>query len=719
MSRKNKLAFNLQFSVFSLVFFCVSSAHAAKLDMPKEPIVVNGDKVEYFHDKKEVVGTDNISITYKDVILTCDKITVHLDTRDAVAEGHVKVSQKGAYFTGDRINYNFDTRKGTVLNGYVNAKPFYGKAQEVGKLANKDQINLERGYVTTCNLEKPHYRVQSRQVRIYLNDKVVAKHILFFVGNVPIVYIPYYVQPLKERKSHITVIPGQSKDWGYYVLASYRYYIGDKNRGDLLLDYRSKKGLAYGVNHYYDTGKAGDISFKYYQTRENDNLAYEKTDEEKTRYRYQARYRWDMGDQTDTTAILEFNKLSDQDIIRDYFYNEYVELGEPDTYLTFITTKKDYSTQLLVRKRFDNFYTVVERLPEYRIDIPNFKVGNTPVYYTGSASGVYLNKTFARSDETPGDINAVRFDVYNQLAYAARLFKSLSVTPYGGIRNTYYSRNKWGDTNPIRTIFSAGVDNSMKFYRMYDVNTDFMGLDLNKLRHVITPTANYYFTYQPSISPDNLNQFDEIDALDTANGVKLALENRLQTKRMSGDQMKSVDLLTFIVSTDYQFRLERDFWGLKRNKFNGVDFLLELMPYSWAYIQSQWTVNTKKSQIDKASVDLVANGGEKWQLAISDRFENTSTDYSNLIALDGIYKINEQWKLRAYARYSASKGAFEEQEYTVSKDLHCWIADFTVTIRDQQNLTFWIIMKLKAFPDYPIGLRQVYSRPRFGAAGER
>ena len=704
---------------FSISFFS-AVLYAEELQVPKEPIVVNGDKVEYFHDKKEVVGTGNISITYKDVVLTCNKITVHLDSRDALAEGNVKVTQKDAYFTGDKMNYNFDTRKGTVVNGYLNAKPFYGKAEEVDKLANKEQFNLERGYVTTCDLEKPHYRIQSREIQIYLDDKVVAKHILFFIGNVPVMYLPYYVQPLKEKKSHISVIPGQSKDWGYYALTAYRYYLGADNRGDVLLDYRTKKGLAEGVNHYYHTDKVGEGAAKFYFTREN-ALVYENTGAERSRYRYQVRHKWDMGEKTDTTAILEFNKMSDKDVIKDYFYNEFEEIGtDPDNYVSFITQKRDYSTQFLIRKRFDNFFTVVERLPEYIINIPNYRVTkDLPVYYKASAGGVYLNKTFDTTTINQKDLNTVRFDAFNQLSYATRVFRALNVTPYASTEQTYYSRNKWGDTNLIRTIFNGGVDNSIKFYKVYDVETNYLGLDIHKLRHIITPSANYFYTHQPTISPDNLNQFDEIDALDTRNGVRLALENRLQTKRLEGDEMKSVDLATLIVSSDYMFRLEKNNAELKNNKFQTVDFQLELIPYSWAYLLSKVSVDTKRSIVQTASIDLVASGTDIWSLAIGHRYEDAESGQANLVSLDGTYKINEKWKVRVYARFDALKGAFEEQEYTIYRDLHCWIAELTYDVKNLKDQSFWIVMKLKAFPEYPIGLRRTYSRARFGSTSDR
>lgn len=716
MFQKNNIPF-----IAALFFITLCACPGFTQDFSsKEPIVVNGDHVEYLQDQKKVIGTGNISITYKDIVLTCEKVTVDLETHDAQAIGNVKITQKDAYFLGEKINYNFDTRAAAVDYGYLNAKPFYGRAESLGKEANKDEYVLKNGNVTTCDLDLPHYRIQAKQLKIYPGDKVVANNIVFYIGNLPVMYIPYYVQPLtEEKKSHITLLPGRSSDWGYYALTSYRYYLNDKFKGDILVDYRSKKGLAAGVNQYMDTD-AGRGAFKIYYTEENNSFAYEKTGPQTLRYRYQYRHKWDIKE-ADTTAVMELNYLSDPDVIRDYFYTEYEELGaNPDTYLSFITSKPDYTTEFLVRKRLNTFYTVVERLPEYSLDIMNYKIGNTNFYYTNNSSGVYLNLTNAKvpNAPTPKDVGTIRFDTYNQVSYAMRFFKTLSVSPYAGVRETYYSRNKWGDTNVTRTLFREGVDTSMRFYKVYNVNTNALGLDINKIRHVISPSANYFHVHQPTVSPDNLTQYDEIDALDTQNGVTLSLENKLQTKRGAADSMASVDLLRFIVGTDYLFRLDKQSFEQKSGKFDGINFKLELIPYSWLYINSDMHVNTKTSMIETMNVDFVAMGGDKWSLAAGQRYYDLTTGKSYQITMDARYKFNEKWSIRAYERFDLATKKFEQQEYTLSRDLHCWIADFTLDIDENfDNTTFWMIMRLKAFPNYPIGLKQTYSRPRFGDAG--
>jgi len=698
-----------------VIFASIPEPRAAEFS-PKEPVVVNGDKVEYFQDNKKVIGTGNISIVYKDVTLTCDQVTVYLDTKEAIAEGNVKIAQKEATFTGERINYNFDTKAAKAIDAAVSAAPFYGKAKEIDRPSEKE-ARLERGYVTTCDRQMPHYRIRARQVRIYFDDRIVARHITFYVGNVPVLYFPYYIQPLKEKSAHASILVGKESDWGYYALTSFRYYFSEICKGIFRVDYRTKKGLAEGVDNYYTTKSLGSGSAKFYYINENDATAYEKSGEVESKYRAQVRHRWDVT--ADTVMMLECNMLRDKNFIKDYFYKEYEELAEPDNYLSFITTKGDIATTFLARKRMDNYFTVVERLPEYRIDIKSHRMTERfPVYYDAQASGVYLNKTYAKSSPMQKDIGVGRIDAFNKLSYAARIFKALNVTPYAGTRQTYYSRNRWGDTNLVRGIFQAGLDNSIKFYKIHNFTSNFLGMEINKLRHIITPTANYYYTHQPTVAPDNLQQFDEIDAYDTDNGVRLALENKLQTKRKAGEDLASVDLATFIISSDYKFRLRDNNYEYKSQKFQSVDLHLELTPYPWLYMLSKMSINTKTQKVQTASVDLVATVGDKVSFGMGHRYEDVPTGVSNLLTADVTYKINDTWKVRAYERYNIDKATFEEQGYTVYRDLHCWLVEFTYDIKhDTEDQTFWIVFRLKAFPDVPLGLRRTYSRPQYGSVG--
>ena len=199
---------------------------------------------------------------------------------------------------------------------------------------------------------------------------------------------------------------------------------------------------------------------------------------------------------------------------------------------------------------------------------------------------------------------------------------------------------------------------------------------------------------------------------------KLSLENKLQTKRPYGNMMKSVDLATLIISSQYDFRLKDDLTSYKSQKFKSVDFRLELVPYPWLYTLAKMTVNTKKYLIESESVDLVAQRGDKFSLGLGHRYENAESGKSNLLTLDATYKINDKWKARAYERFDVHKSSIEEQEYTIYRDLHCWLAELTYNIkRDTSDQTIWLVFRLKAFPETPVGFKRTYSRPSFGSTG--
>jgi hypothetical protein len=129
-------------------------------------------------------------------------------------------------------------------------------------------------------------------------------------------------------------------------------------------------------------------------------------------------------------------------------------------------------------------------------------------------------------------------------------------------------------------------------------------------------------------------------------------------------------------------------------------------------------VNTKTCLVETANIDFVASGGDKWSLSAGQRYYDLeSKGKSYQVTMDARYKINDKWKVRLYERFDLATNKLEQQQFTVTRDLHCWFVDFTYDISDVKNHTFWVIFTLKAFPDYPIGLKQTYSQPRFGSAG--
>ncbi|UCD55341.1 MAG: LPS-assembly protein LptD [Candidatus Omnitrophota bacterium] len=683
-----------------------------KIKNSEEPVIVKGDKVEYFRSEKKVEGVGNVSIKYGDMELKCDRIIVYTDTKEAICEGNVKISQPGASMEGEKINYNFSTKRGYAIKSGIKASPIYGVAEEVSQTGD-EKFELKKGYVTTCDLEKPHYSIRAKEVQIFLNRKVVAKHVSFFVGNVPIFYMPLYVQPLLEKRPEVTIVPGRTSDWGYYALTAWRYYFNDKSKGHVHFDYREKKGLAEGIDYKYNSGELGKGIARFYYAHENDDLTVNKSGPSDDRWRMQYKHTIDLPE--DTMCTMEFNKLSDRDFIKDYIYREYEENPSVDNYILLETAKPNYIMTLLARKRIDDFFTVVERLPEFKLEVNNQRLWNTNYYYFSEDSITNFIKRYDDDAEDRSRDESVRIDGYHKLSYAGKFFKFLYLTPFIATRQTFYTRNRWKETSQLRSIYEQGFDISAKFYRLFDISSNILDLDLHGLRHIITPNMGFLHRHQPTISTDNLHQFDAIDNIERYNGFTFSLENKLQTKRSYGEGMKAVDLATLIISTDYLFRLEkRNFMPDGNGGFGDLRFDFELRPYTWFSIDSDMILDHKDRNVNSANIDVFVDMGKKFTLGMGHRYESIESGTTSQLTAEIFYNINDDWKIKAYERYDFSSQKWEEQEYTIIKDLHCWLAELSLEIKDGDYST-WLVFRLKAFPNIPLGLfRTTYRRPHTG-----
>src|ERR1700735_3232115 len=146
--------------------------------------------------------------------------------------------------------------------------------------------------------------------------------------------------------------------------------------------------------------------------------------------------------------------------------------------------------------------------------------------------------------------SAARADTYHQLLIPWTFFNWLNITPRVGGRFTYYSDESGpGGTNSeaSRTVFNPGIGASFKASQLWPGATNSL-LQIDGLRHIIEPSANYVFVPDPSVPPAQLPQFDselpslmlqpvnfpdynDIDSIDTMNVMRFGLRNILQTKR--------------------------------------------------------------------------------------------------------------------------------------------------------------------------------------------
>ena len=675
-----------------------------------KPIEVNGDQVEFFPKEKKIIGKGNVTIDYEGIKLTCDRITVYSETKDSEAEGHVVLKTAGSELKGEKITYNFGTKVGEILKARAQSGEWYIFGDKIELLSNAT-YRVINGYLTSCCLAKPHYKIVAKSVTIDpVSNKVSAKDVTVKVGNTPIAYLPKYHFNMKAGGwPAVDVIPGKKSKWGAFVLNSYRYELDNKNALTFRVDERSRWGLGEGVDYKYTLNGFGNGLLRTYYTDQRDVDRNETIKGKQQRYRIQARHKWDINDHA--MAIMEYHRESDATMTKDYFYREeYEREPSPESYIYVLDRQPEYSMSVLARKRVNHFETVTERLPELRFDLKDQKLSDLPVYFKTDTTFTNLN---LKTSTNANDTSVTRFDIYNKLSMPLKLVDFMSVSPFVGMRDTFFSRNLNDDKDELRTAFYTGIDLSTKFSKTYEASGKFLGVDFNKLHHIITPTVEYRYIHEPSVDPSKLEQFDDIDAIDQKDTFTLGLENRLQTKRMMHGSLKTVDLGYLLLTGDYLYKPE-----VQGSRFSNVKGDLELTPFDWLRFESDTRYDPKAGNFQTWNNDLYINRTEDWQFGFGSRYEkNVSSELTSEL----FYKLNNEWSIRPFCRFDLKEvetdghkfvNRFKEQELTVIKDLHCWIAEASLGSGRDSGTTFWIVMKLKASPKVPFDFKDYYPHPK-------
>jgi LPS-assembly protein len=680
-----------------------------------QPIIIDGDIVEYSADAKEVTADGNVVVTYQDARLTCDKITVNTQTKDAVATGNVRLEEPRGILEAEELKYNFQNKTGDILTAKFRSSPYYYFGSQ-GERMGTEEFIVRDGYFSSCNYDQPHFRMKSKEVKIIPGDKIIARSNSLYWMNLPFFFLPGFSRSLKDPFMKLQVKGGKTSDWGPYILTAWRHDLNESVHSRLYLDWREDLGAAYGWGLNYDTKIAGKGDFKFYYTQERPKDIEPDLMQEYQRYMLRLRHMWDIGPQTKLTA--EYYRIDDDrkkwdadaDFLRDYFYREYERDEQPKSYILVTHTWPYSNMNMIFQKRTNRWYDkMTEKLPEVSYYLHNYQIAESPVYFKNESK--FSNFTLKHPSPSALDDEVVRFDTYNQFTLPTR-FMFLDISPYVGLRETAYNKDNQTNSLSPRTTFYTGVDLSTKFYRIFNVEGNLLGINIDKLRHVISPKVRYGYIHEPTISPSRLTKYDGIDAIDGDNRFVLELENKLQTKR----ENRTIDLLIFRVSSDYVMYSKKDNISKAQDRFTEFLFDLELRPFAWWRMEADATYNHLDDQFETVNLDNWLNLGEERSFGLGHRYDR---DGGKELTTQLTWRVNPKWSFRIYERYqfasSRNKGLVE-QEYTISRDLHCATIDvsFNITKKDdgRRDESIWCVFNLKIFKESEFDYVQSYHPPK-------
>ncbi len=685
------------------------------------PVEVLADQLEFLKDESKIIGKGNVVVTYKDLKMTGDYAEVYTDTKKAFAQGHVVLRRGEDLLKGDKGYYDFMNDQGSFPKGLFVDKPFYGSGEEIEQVS-QNKIVVQDAVITTCSHKEDvdkvaHYDIKASKVIIYPDDKLIARNVVFRMLEKPVFWLPFLHVPLKDRSSPFHIQPGHSSEDGFYVLGSKRYGITKGLRGKVHVDYRSKRGWGFGNDLDYNSNLLGNGLVKMYiaDDQNSPDQKYNITNTDNpydnrhndTRYRLTVKHRKDIGD---LVILGEFNKLSDKFLLKDFFEREYREEVDPETYATATYNKNNFGIFVNLEKRVNHFVSSIEKLPEVRFNWNNQELFNTNIYYKNEDSLVSFNR---KREHSSVDDDVVRLDTFHEISYPMKIW-DVCIKPSLNWRGDYYSKKSSGKEDITRSVIGGSVDMNTKFYRIFDVNTNFLNLNITQLRHILEPTITYDYVRYRSELPEGFFKFDAIDSIDDLDLFKFGFENRLQTKRRIGNKEKTVNVVSYNTYLTYEYKSEEQ----TGSSFLTWDNEIEFRPYSWLNVKFDLVYDVPNDEFRNADLDFEMRKKGKWHLYLQNKFLKEG---SKLLTLDGMYKINSRWGVGGYMRVEFDEeNITEEWEVRASRDLHCWLLDFGYNERKSEinssNREIFVELTLKAFPQYPLksGNRSSYSRARMG-----
>jgi LPS-assembly protein len=692
------------------------------------PVEINSDQTRF--EGGIAIAQGDVVVRYGDATIYCDYAEYDPQTHQVVLRGNVRLYREKYAFTADRAIYNLQSKKLTMSDFGGPKAPFQVLGDTVLS-QNENQYTVLNGLLTTSDSSKPDYQLRARKMRIYADDRIILSNVTLFVGRTPVFWFPYVYQSLNNQFSY-SLAPGYNSTWGAYLLTALQFPLATDVSGEVHFDLRSLRGPGGGFDVNYNLHQDREVSgrlqiYGIYDRSPNINeTALDRVPIGSGRYRieYQAR----TYITSDILAIVDFNKLSDQFFLQDFYPNIFGVDPQPDTYTELVKSGEAYTLSVLARPQVNNFLETAERLPELSWQIAPTPLFNGPIFYEAATSAAYLHRVFAaqtgnesvdlQSGALNPDYEFFRLDSFHQLSFPHTYFGWLSLVPSVGVRGTYYSRTgnftESDVSNPLpegilveqpggfRFVYNTDLQASFKLSKSYEsVQERWLGLD--GLRHVVQPYADFSWVSQPTIAasdilpidqyipstrlqPIDFPQWRSVDSLERWTILRLGVRNRLQTRRDSAT-VNWLDVDTYF-DVDFDNPLAQIIPPAStsvsraspitppRELFSNVFNRVRFQPVPWAYLSLDSQVPLLDKGFWSVTTALDWTVTPNIEVRVGHQYLQSNPYYQDTSELSfyTYLRLNDNWGFSLYEDYQFKTGLFNRQTYAIHRDLSSWVA---------------------------------------------
>ncbi len=689
---------------------------------PMETMGYSADSLDYLVTPGVLKLFGEASLSYLDMTLKADTINYDPDRETLTATGEPSITESGETAGGTEMIYHIPSRTARTSE----ARTWYDGALYTGErvtMLSRREFNAENARFTTSERDTLDWWFWAASMKVFPDDKAIARPIVLYVENTPVFWFPYAVFPIRRGRSSGFMLPtlGQSGRDGKY-LRRLGYYFGFSDYVDLQIrsDIMEKTRFSLSLQERHRLRYVHDGGFRVEWRREYEN----------------SRDRWmvnlaHMHELRDGTMLkLQGSFLSDRSYLED-------TQGDPQERMNrearsyFSLTRRLWRGSLQAAadatRYLDTDPDTLENQLKDMVSMPDirYSLPSSPIFpgrdvldqFYWNAS---LHYTAEREIREIDDRYDAGLKMTSELTFSQRFLGVLAFSPRARFTGAVYDRSLNGDAFPAWLHGSVSTTVGTDLYGVFG-----QGLGYNSLRHTVSPSITWSWAPDSYIDGNGVSRpvdhadsvypvFSDFNLPSGGNLYSLSLLNRLEGKRTSRSGVERASLATLSLSSTYN---PEPLSG--EESFSNISAGLEITPVQSASIRADGSWDPYAGRMDNLTLttslrlagydpsfapDSLENTDMPWRLNLSHTWSPVLSGEGgdlNKIRVSGSVDVTPNWSISYQGYYDFDKNDFLSQSYTITRDLETWEALFTRHVSDIDT-GFYFRINVKVFPDIKV-----------------
>ena len=664
--------------IFLLCFLgcCGTAALASEPSATDGNVHINADFMSQDLATGVYTAEGNVVAEWQGQKLVANKVRYEATTHMLYATGSVVLSKDATVLSGETVVMNIDTGSAEIDPGLLKTlvksdTTMTIKAEKLTRI-NEEKYKGTATQVTSCDITDPSWKFGASVLNVNLEGYATGRNIIFYVKNIPVLYLPWMAFPILQEKSSGLLFPryGHSQKRGTQLDVPLYLLISPSQDLQLDFDIMSRRGLGIGADYRYIRKRGSEGFFSGYHVYD--------TQEHKSRWQISQQHKEIFS--PDANLRMKVDATSDNTFLSDYGDKSSVYNRQSnDTIVNALKAWQDYAVTAHL-KYTDNLYTTdnsttLQTLPSLGVAAVRQNLFSMPVYFDLDSSAENLYRETPPSGQRLHIFPRITILPYKNSILQTELFAGVHMRGYAtGDRGSSGVRGSDGDLLP-----EAGARVSTSLTRVYDTGFS----TLKKIRHEIIPELRYNFV--PERDQQDLPFYDYTDRMIKRNAGSVSITNLINGKFISGDSTEYRDISRIKIGADYLFSGERrDLLTLVDNQNPWSDLLLETD--TWLAKMVRLTFDARYNLYDK-EISTVATGIE-----VDDRQGNSfgagyQAARNEVEYLEGRLstKLISPVRLAYTARYSFDSKDFLESVYSAEYRHKCWSVNLAIHQRPGNN----------------------------------